>query len=189
MLSFKPAFSLFSFTFIKRRFSSASLFAVRVLSSAYLGYWYFSRQSWFQLVLHSAQHFTWCRCGASVQRRNLAEFNLPPFKRQPHQNKKMLNAWKNVCAVRGKRVVHWMLKSNLIMWNLDKPFSACRVQFSSVAQSGSALCNPMDYSTPGLAVHHQLLEFTQTHAHWVGGAIQPFCLPKDPDSPALPQWL
>ena len=136
-----------------------------------------------------SQSFTWCRCGASVQRRNLAEFNLPPFKRQPHQNKKMLNAWKNVCAVRGKRVVHWMLKSNLIMWNLDKPFSACRVQFSSVAQSGSALCNPMDYSTPGLAVHHQLLEFTQTHAHWVGGAIQPFCLPKDPDSPALPQWL
>ena len=46
-------------------------------------------------------------------------------------------------------------------------------QFSSVAQSCPTLCNPMDCSTPGLPVHHQLLEFTQTHAHWVGDAIQP----------------
>ena len=35
------------------------------------------------------------------------------------------------------------------------------------------LCNPMDHSTPGLPVHHQLPEFTQTHVHWVGDAIQP----------------
>ena len=35
------------------------------------------------------------------------------------------------------------------------------------------LCDPMDCSTPGLPVHHRLLEFTQTHAHWVGDAIQP----------------
>ena len=46
------------------------------------------------------------------------------------------------------------------------------VQFSSVAQSCPTLCNSMDCSTPGLPVH-QLLEFTQTHAHWVGDAIQP----------------
>ena len=59
MLSFKSAFTLSSFTLIKRLFSSASLFAVRVVSSAYLGYWYFSQQSWFQVVLHSAQNFTW----------------------------------------------------------------------------------------------------------------------------------
>ena len=38
-------------------------------------------------------------------------------------------------------------------------------QFSSVAQLYPTLCNPMDYSTPGLPVHHQLLEFTQTHVH------------------------
>ena len=60
MLSFKPTFSLSSFTFIKRLFSSSLLSAIRVLSSAYLRLWYFSRQSWFQLVLHPAQHFTWC---------------------------------------------------------------------------------------------------------------------------------
>ena len=45
--------------------------------------------------------------------------------------------------------------------------------FSSVAQSCPTLCNPMDCSMPGLPVHHQLLEFTQTHVHWVSDAIQP----------------
>ena len=60
MLSFKPAFSLSSFTFIKRLFSSSSLSAIRVISSAYWGCWYFFQQSWFQLVLHPAQHFLWC---------------------------------------------------------------------------------------------------------------------------------
>ena len=47
------------------------------------------------------------------------------------------------------------------------------VQFSSIAQSCLTLCDPMNRSTPGLLVHHQLLEFTQTHVHWVGDAIQP----------------
>ena len=47
------------------------------------------------------------------------------------------------------------------------------VQFSSVAQSSLTLCNPMDCSTPGFPVHHQLLESTQTYVHWVGDAIQP----------------
>ena len=45
------------------------------------------------------------------------------------------------------------------------------VQFSSVTQSCLTLCNPMNHSTPGLPVHHQLLEFTQTHVHWVSDAI------------------
>ena len=47
------------------------------------------------------------------------------------------------------------------------------VQFSSVAQSCPTLCDPMNRSMPGLPVHHQLLEFTQTHLHRVGDAIQP----------------
>ena len=46
-------------------------------------------------------------------------------------------------------------------------------QFSSATQSCLALSDPMDCSMPGLPVHHQLLEFTQTHVHWVGDAIQP----------------
>ena len=47
------------------------------------------------------------------------------------------------------------------------------VQINSVAQSGPTLCNPMNRSTPGLPVHHQLPEFTQTHVHRVSDAIQP----------------
>ena len=47
------------------------------------------------------------------------------------------------------------------------------VQFCSVAQLCPTLCDPMNHSTPGLPVHHQLPEFTQTHVHRVGDAIQP----------------
>ena len=47
------------------------------------------------------------------------------------------------------------------------------VQFSSVTQLCPTLCDPMNRSTPGLTVHHQLPEFTQTHVHRVGDAIQP----------------
>ena len=47
------------------------------------------------------------------------------------------------------------------------------IQFSSVTQSCPTLCDPMNCSTPGLPVHHQLPEFTQTHVHWVSDAIQP----------------
>ena len=46
------------------------------------------------------------------------------------------------------------------------------IQFSSVPQSCPTLCDPMNRSTPGLPVHHQLPEFTQTHVHWGGDAIQ-----------------
>ena len=48
-----------------------------------------------------------------------------------------------------------------------------RFQFSSVAQLCLTIRNPMDCSIRGLSVHHQLPEFTQTHLHWVGDAIQP----------------
>ena len=59
------------------------------------------------------------------------------------------------------------------------------VQFSSVAQSCPTLCDPMNHSTPGLPVHHQLPEFTQTHVHRVGDAIQPSHLLLSPSPPAL----
>ena len=47
------------------------------------------------------------------------------------------------------------------------------VQFSSVTQSCPTLCDPMNCNTPGLPVHHQLLEFTQTHVHRIDDAIRP----------------
>ena len=59
------------------------------------------------------------------------------------------------------------------------------VQFSSVAQSCPTLCDPMNCSTPGLPVHHWLPEFTQTHVHWVGDAIQPSHPLSSPSPPAL----
>ena len=58
------------------------------------------------------------------------------------------------------------------------------VQFSSVAQSCPTLCNPMNCSMPGLPVHHQFPEFTQTHVHWVGDAIQPSHPLSSPSPPA-----
>ena len=58
------------------------------------------------------------------------------------------------------------------------------VQFSSVAQSCPTLCNPMNRSTLGLPVHHQIPEFTQTHVHWVGDAIQPSQPLSSPSPPA-----
>ena len=57
-------------------------------------------------------------------------------------------------------------------------------QFSSVAQSCPTLCNPMNRSTPGLPVHHQLPEFTQTHVHRVSDAIQPSHPLSSPSPPA-----
>ena len=62
-------------------------------------------------------------------------------------------------------------------------------QFSSVTQSCPTLCNPMNRSMPGLPVHHQLPESTQTHVHWVGDAIQPSYPLSSPSSPALKQGL
>ena len=58
------------------------------------------------------------------------------------------------------------------------------VQFSSVAQSCPALCDPMKCSMPGLPVHHQLLEFTQTHVHRVCDAIKPSHPLLSPSPPA-----
>ena len=59
------------------------------------------------------------------------------------------------------------------------------IHFSSVAPSCLTLCDPMNCSMPGLPVHHQLLEYTQTHVHWVCDVIQPSYLLSSPSLPAL----
>ena len=64
-------------------------------------------------------------------------------------------------------------------------FVILKVQFSSVAQSCPTLCDPMNRSTPGLPVRHQLLKSTQIHIHWVGDAIQPSHPLPSPSPPAL----
>ena len=68
---------------------------------------------------------------------------------------------------------------------LMKTCSTLVIQFSSVAQSCPTLCDTMNHSTPGLPVHHQLPEFTQTHIHQVSDAIQPSHPLSSPFPPAL----
>ena len=72
------------------------------------------------------------------------------------------------------------IKKTLASWKK----SYDKLQFSSVAQLCLTLCDPMNHSTPGLPVHHQLPEFTQTHVHQVGDAIQPSHPLSSPSPPA-----
>ena len=65
-----------------------------------------------------------------------------------------------------EKIIWWIIYK--LCYSIHLIFS-----FSSVAQSCLTLCDPMDYSMPGLPVHHQLLELAQTHVHHVGDAIQP----------------
>jgi len=86
--------------------------------------------------------------------------------------------------------VHWVGQTRMVTIELSLVWRWCRrsgeglvvhvyssflnnIQFSSVTQSCPTLCNPMNCSTPGLPVHHQLPEFTQTHIHQMSDAIQP----------------
>ena len=87
---------------------------------------------------------------------------------------------------------HFILQGSSCICLLFFPSSKIRkiihfpsVQFSSVAQSCPTLCESMNRSTPGLPVHHQLLEFTQTHVHCVGDAIQPSHLLLSPSPPTF----
>ena len=70
------------------------------------------------------------------------------------------------------------------MQDLIYTFYIYSVQFSSIAQSCPTLCDPMNCSMPGLPVHHQLPELTQTHAYRVGDAIQPSHPLLSPSPPA-----
>ena len=73
-----------------------------------------------------------------------------------------------------------------LIWRADSSKKILMLgNFSSVALSCLTLCNPMNHSTPGLLVHHQLLESTQTHVHWASDAIQPSHLLSSPSPPAL----
>ena len=108
------------------------------------------------------------------------------------ENLKKKNGWETLDQIISK-VVFQFRKSMLLQNHLSIRtciFIAQRremyssVQFSSVAQSCLTLCDPMNCSTPGLPVHHHLPEFTQTHIHRVGDAIQPSHPLSSPSPPA-----
>ena len=88
------------------------------------------------------------------------------------------HAWRARCP-------SWSLKAglSLLRWKYYK-LGISSIQFSSVAQSCPTLCNPMNHSTLGLPVHHQLQEFTQTHVYRVGDTTQPSHPLSSPSPPA-----
>ena len=81
------------------------------------------------------------------------------------------------------RIREWV--ASLLSRGSSQPKNRSCNQFSSVAQSCPTLCDPMNRSTPGLPVHHQLPEFTQTHVHQVSDAIQ-LSHPRSSPSPPAP---
>jgi len=94
------------------------------------------------------------------------------------------------CGPLENEVSHiWLLKIKLIKINKKFSFSSVQwphvTQFSSVTQSCPTLWDPMNRSMPGLPVHHQLPESTQTHVHRVSDAIQPSHPLLSPSPPAL----
>ena len=102
---------------------------------------------------------------------------------------------KNICLIEGRDLFFiWMWNICLLMCHvgyllvrncvsiINIIFSS--VQFSSVAQLCPTLCDSMNHSTPGLPVHHQFPEFTQTHVHRVNDAIQPSHPLSSPSPPA-----
>ena len=91
-------------------------------------------------------------------------------------------AW--CAAVHGVTKSRKWLSNRTEGWILSPCLYILYAEFSSVAQSCPTLCDPMNHSMPGLPVHHQLLEPTQMHVHWVGDAIQP-SHPLSSPSPAL----
>ena len=72
-----------------------------------------------------------------------------------------------------------------VRWIISSSFSQHLCCRCSVAQLCPTLCDPMDCSMPGLPVHHQVPELTQTHVHWVGDAIQPSYPLSSPSSPSI----
>ena len=86
--------------------------------------------------------------------------------------------------MRGKNLGSFLIYSINLTLIFILPFIEVSDQIRSVTQSCPTLCNPMNCSTPGLPVHHQLLEFTQTHVHRVSDAIQPSHPLSSPSPPA-----
>ena len=91
----------------------------------------------------------------------------------------LMDSWTVFSLVLPQIKLLWTCLYKIFMWTY------VFTQFSSVAQSCLILCNPMNRSMPGLPVHHQLPEFTQTHVHQVSDAIQPSHPLSSPSPPAL----
>ena len=106
---------------------------------------------------------------------------LAPFDSNQFMLSWAMSFFQKLCPVLFPPVTFLAFFSFLLEAGITK--NCTSVQFSSVAQSCPTLCDPVNCSTPGLPVHHQLPEFTQTHVHRVSDAIQP---PHPLSSPSPP---
>ena len=118
---------------------------------------------------------------------NLMDCSLPGFPVHGILQARILE-WVAISCSRGifpnQELNLGLLHCRQILYQLNYEGSPLSVCFSSVAQSCPTLCDPMNRSTPGLPVHHQLLEFTQTHVNQVSDAIQPSHPLSSPSPPA-----
>ena len=94
-------------------------------------------------------------------------------------------ARKSIISFKTQRIWIDIFPKKTELTNRSKVFHITNHQFSSVAQSCLTLCDPMDCSTPGFPVYHQLPELTQTHVHWVSDAIQSSHPLSSPSPPAF----
>ena len=103
-----------------------------------------------------------------------------PFEYFYNLLKKLFSSPNRMRILLKRRNVSFLLLTDFSL----EPVSSFCYQFSSVTHSYLTLCDPMNHSTSGLSVHHQLLEFTQTRVHWVSDAIKPSHPLSSPSSPA-----
>ena len=125
-------------------------------------------------IIHHRWTWVWVSFGVSDGQRGLVCCSPWGRKEMDMTERLTWTAWKWENLKSDKRKTIYNV-NNINHWF---PIKNCRnqkaissVQFSSVAQSCPTLCDPMNCSTPGLPVHHQFPEFTQTHVHWVCDAI------------------
>ena len=167
---------------------------IMTLSTNFRSGWHLWNGPWLPLFLNCPTSSpSWNHVGSTFyihkESSHLSSYPMPsPWMRQHHLSLELVQVFL-ILLLQVSLIVFNLLSIHQLEWWLycqNPALASCftSVQFISVAQSCPTLCNPMNRSTPGLPVHHQLPEFTQTHVHRVGDAIQPSHPWSSPSPPA-----